>query len=284
MEDNIIQKIYKNYDSYTNTERVIADYILNNYSYILYDTLSDLAYKIETSTTSIIRFARILGYEGYSQMRSAIRDYARLDDPFDARKTLFKLEDKNISEIFESSINKDIENLQMTIDLVNKDDLADAIKLLAQSRKVFVAGYNDSFCLAYYMTLRLGQVREDVNLLQSVGGMYPKDLISAKKDDVFLAYWFPRYSLYTLNMINIARKEGTKIIVISSPNTEKIKDFADIILPSQVHGGGVKESLIAPMSLSSYMASSVAVLNGDEAKDNISKAENILRSGFYLDT
>lgn len=284
MEENIIEKIYNKYDTYTNTEKIIADYILNNYNYLLYDTLADLAFKVGTSTTSIIRFARSLGYDGYSKLQEAIRDFAHLDDPHDAQKTLSKLEDKDISEIFESSIKKDIENLEHTLHSIHKDSLSDVIGLLAKSRKVYITGYNDSFALAYYMTLRLGQVRENVILLQPVGGMYPKDLVTAKEEDVFLAYWFPRYSLYTLNMIKEARNNGTKIIIITGQNTKKIKDFGDVILPTHVHGGGVKESLIAPMSLSSYIASSVAVVNGDEAKKIVAKAEKILKSGFYLDT
>lgn len=279
----IIKLIYENYDSFTSSKKLIADFILNNSNYILYDTLSELAYKIDTSTTSIIRFARDLGYSGYSEMQEALREFAALDDPFDAQKTLRKVENKNISELFESSINKDIENLQHTIKSIPKDKLEEAINLIAKSRKVYITGYNDSFALAFYMALRLGQVRDNVDLLQSVGGMYPKDIVNSNDEDVLIAYFFPRYSLYTLNIIKWVSANGGKVIIITSNNTEKIKDFGDVILPTHVYGGGVKESLIAPMSLSSYIASSVAIVNGDEAKEIIGKAENILRSGFYLD-
>lgn len=279
----IIKLIYENYDSFTSSKKLIADFILNNSNYILYDTLSELAHKINTSTTSIIRFARDLGYSGYSEMQEALREFAALDDPFDAQKTLSKIQDKNISELFESSINKDIENLQHTIKSIPKDKLEEAINLIAKSRKVYITGYNDSFALAFYMALRLGQVRDNVDLLQSVGGMYPKDIVNSNEEDVLIAYFFPRYSLYTLNIIKWVSSNGGKVIIITSNNIEKIRDFGDVILPTHVYGGGVKESLIAPMSLSSYIASSVAVVNGDEAKEIIGKAENILRSGFYLD-
>ncbi|NLD17588.1 MAG: MurR/RpiR family transcriptional regulator [Tissierellia bacterium] len=279
----IIKLIYENYDSFTSSKKLIADFILNNSNYILYDTLSELAHKINTSTTSIIRFARDLGYSGYSEMQEALREFAALDDPFDAQKTLSKVQDKNISELFESSINKDIENLQHTIKSIPKDKLEEAINLIAKSRKVYITGYNDSFALAFYMALRLGQVRDNVDLLQSVGGMYPKDIVNSNEEDVLIAYFFPRYSLYTLNIIKWVSSNGGKVIIITSNNIEKIRDFGDVILPTHVYGGGVKESLIAPMSLSSYIASSVAIVNGDEAKEIIGKAENILRSGLYLD-
>lgn len=283
MEKNIINLIYDNYHNFTLQRRIIADYILNNFNYILYDTLNELAIKIDVSTTSIIRFAKDLGFSGYSELQESIRKYAIKDDPFDAAKTLGNIADKNTSELFESSINKDIENLNHTLTTISEKDLEAATNLIAKSRKIYITGYNDSFTLAYYMALRLGQVREDISLLQSVGGMYPKDIVSSTEDDLLIAYFFPRYSLYTLNIIKWCKKNNVKVLIITSSNTEKIKEFGDIILPTYVHGGGVKESLIAPISLSSYLASSVALVNGEKSKDIINKAESLLRSGFYLD-
>lgn len=283
MKKNIIKIIYDNYHNFTSQKKVIADYILNNFNYINYDTLQELAYKIDVSTTSIIRFAKDLGFSGYSELQESIRNYTILDDPFSAAKTFSKIEDKDISELFENSINKDIENLKMTIRSIAKDDLEKATKAISKARKVYIIGYNDSFTLAYYMALRLGQVRENINLLQSVGGMYPKDIIECNDKDLLIAYFFPRYSLYTLNVINWVKRNKGKVLIITSSNIEKIKDFGDIILPTHVHGGGVKESLIAPISLSSYLASSVALVNGNKSKEFINMAENLLQSGFYID-
>lgn len=280
---NIINLIYENYHGFTSQQKVIGDFILNNFNYILYDTLSELAHKIGVSTTSIIRFSKDLGFTGYSDLQESIRNYVAVDDPFNIVKTLSNIENQNPSQIFENSIKKDIENLNLTLNSISKEDFEKCVDMISNSRKVFIVGYNDSFTLAYYMALRLGQVRDSISLLQAVGGMYPKDIIEVNEDDLLIAYFFPRYSINTLNIINWVKKNGGKVLIITSSNIEKIKGFGDLILPTYVHGGGVKESLIAPISLSSSIASAVAQLIGEKSKDYMNKAESLLLSGSYLD-
>lgn len=282
--ENIIQLIYKNYDHYTNSERTIADYIINNFNNIIYDTLNVLAQKIGVSTTSVIRFAKELGFNGYSDLLDSIRTYAMNDDPFNMSKNFREIKDKNISELFENSLNKDIENLKNTIHSLSKDDIEKAIDLLAKSRRIYVIGHNDSFTMAYYMSIRLSQVRESVHLLRSVGGMYPMEIASSNDEDLLFAFLFPRYSMDTINIINEFKKNGGKVLIITSNNIAKIKDFGDVILPTYVYGVGVRESYIAPMSLCSYLASSVALVNPEVSSKLIDYTERILQTGYYLDS
>lgn len=283
MDNNIIKLIYKNYDNFTNSKKTIADYILNNFNDIVYDTLNILSQKIGISTTSIIRFAKDLDFKGYSELQDSIREYTKSDDPFNVVKNFKELENENIADLFKNSLNKDIENLNNTIHSIDKDDLEKAINLLATSRKIYVIGYNDSFTLAYYISLRLGQVRESVHLLQAVGSMYPMEIAASNDEDLLVAFLFPRYSSNTINIIEKAKQNGTQILIVTSNEISRIKHLGDIILPTFVYGLGVRESLIAPISLSDYLASSVALVNPKESRKLITYADRIYQTGYYLD-
>ena len=281
--DNIIKLIYKSYDNFTNSEKAIADYILNYFNDIVYDTLNTLAQKIGVSTTSIIRFAKEMGFSGYSELQESIRDYTKSDDPYNVVKNFKQLENEDMAKLFENSLNKDIENLKNTIHSIPKLDLENAINLLVESRYVYVIGANDSFTMAYYMALRLSQVRESVRLLQPVGGMYPMEIATSNEEDLLVAYLFPSYSLNTINIINKARINGTKVLIITANDTSKIKPYSDIILPTYVHGFGVRESLIAPLSLSDYLASAIALVDPEKSRKLITYADRIYHTGHYLD-
>lgn len=44
------------------------------------------------------------------------------------------------------------------------------------------------------MASRLSEIRENIHLIQSVGMLYPEEIVSAKEGDICIAYMFPRYS------------------------------------------------------------------------------------------
>lgn len=280
---DIINLIYNNYDNYTNSQKTIADYIINNFNNITYDTLNTLAHKIGVSTTSIIRFAKELGFSGYSELQDSIRAYADSDDPFNVAKNFREIENESVSKLFENSLNKDIDNLKRTINSLSKDDLEKSINLIANARRIYVIGHNDSFTMAYYMAMRLSQVRESVSLLLGVGGLYPYEVASSNEEDLLIAYLFPRYSMNTINIINRVKAKGTKVLIITAHDTTRIKHYADVILPTYVYGSGVRESYIAPLSLSSYLASSVAIVNPEKSSKYINFTEMVLQTGYYLD-
>ena len=55
-----------NYWKLTKTEQKIADYITEHNSGVAFQTLGEVAGAAGVSTTSVIRFARELGYDGFA--------------------------------------------------------------------------------------------------------------------------------------------------------------------------------------------------------------------------
>jgi DNA-binding MurR/RpiR family transcriptional regulator len=185
-------------------------------------------------------------------------------------------------ELLNNTFNKDIENMVNTLNRLSHEDLRKTIDLLVKSKNIYVVGYNDSFILASYMALRLGQIRDGIVLLNQLGGMYPFEISSASNEDVLIAYLFPRYSTYTINIINILRERGLKVIIITSNNIMPVKDLGDIIIPTFVTGLNVKDSIVAPIFLSNFIANSVAYEDYDNSMKNLKNAEEILSKGYYL--
>ena len=66
--DNLISKIQSM--NLTKTEKVIADYILDNINNIGLSTVTDISLKLGVSDTSIIRFIRLLGFAGFADERT----------------------------------------------------------------------------------------------------------------------------------------------------------------------------------------------------------------------
>ena len=283
-QNYIMDLIDMKYDHMTNSHKSIANFIKTNYQYIIYDTLSELSNKLNVSTTTIVRFSKFLGFSGYSELQDSIRIYAKNNDPYNMSYRLSNSYNPKGTgiELLNNTFNKDIENMVNTLNRLSHEDLRKTIDLLVKSKNIYVVGYNDSFILASYMALRLGQIRDGIVLLNQLGGMYPFEISSASNEDVLIAYLFPRYSTYTINIINILRERGLKVIIITSNNIMPVKDLGDIIIPTFVTGLNVKDSIVAPIFLSNFIANSVAYEDYDNSMKNLKNAEEILSKGYYL--
>ena len=67
-------KIQEMYSTFTPSQRNVADYFLKNYDSCAFLTLDDIALRIGVSTTTVIRFARTMGYRGYSELQRDIQE------------------------------------------------------------------------------------------------------------------------------------------------------------------------------------------------------------------
>ena len=70
-------RITENMNSLTKSQRTVADYILRHLDNIPFYTLEKLSKETNVSTTTIIRFARSVGCESYSEMQELLQDELR---------------------------------------------------------------------------------------------------------------------------------------------------------------------------------------------------------------
>ena len=60
---DFFHKLTDNFDAFTYSQKTVANYLIDNQDNVAFDTLEDLAEKIGVSTTTVIRFSRVLGYQ-----------------------------------------------------------------------------------------------------------------------------------------------------------------------------------------------------------------------------
>ncbi|RKL62669.1 MurR/RpiR family transcriptional regulator [Thermoanaerobacteraceae bacterium SP2] len=281
MVSDILNKVSQVFDSLTQSQKTVANYVMENINTIAFNTLDDLAQKIGVSTTTIIRFARRLGYSGYSDMQQDIQRHIKGKVSLPERLSETNSNLKR-DQLLIDSFQNDIANLNLTLAGLSEEDLKSTISTIIAGKTVYVLGLRGSFSLAHYMASRLGQIKEHVHLIQAVGMTYPEETVSAGAGDVCIAYMFPRYSKMVANILLWLKKRGVKIILFTSPSYSAVKSYGDIILPCSIKSISFKNSFVAPMCLSNYLVAAVAIENYSSAMDVLARTEEMLSQGYYL--
>ena len=274
-------KVAERFNDFTYSQKTVANYFIDNPDKFAFSTLDDVAMKIGVSTTTIIRFARMMGYNGYSDMQKEVQK---------GLVTKVSLPDRLIKksgtgtpdQLLMDTMQNDIADITTTMGKISHNDLSVSINEINNARNVYVLGMRSSFALAHYMTSRLGQLRPSVKLVQSVGMIFPEELIGCNEKDVCVAFLFPRYSKTTANLILWLRKRNVKVILFTGQNISDINNYGDIFLPCSVGGISFKNSYVAPMCLINYIAAAIAQLDHSRAVDTLKEMEDFLNKGYYL--
>lgn len=283
---DFLKKIDAQSPHFTNSQKNVADYITTHMNKVAFHTLDELSRKIGVSTTTIIRFSRALGYDGFSEMQKAIQEAIYTNTAPKAtlpeRLPAPDMDTVPDNELLSDSFQNDILNIRQTLAAQKTEDLDEAVSSIIGARSVYILGMRSSFSPAYYLASRLGEIRHNVHLIQSVGMIYPEEIVNAGKDDVCVAYLFPRYSKVSSSIISWMKNAGVKIILITSLNYQAVSGYGDIILPCAISSLSYKNSFAAPFCLTNYLITALARQNPKEAQSILEKTESILSQGFYL--
>lgn len=273
-------RMHEHYEEFTHSQRQIANYIEEHLEDIAFCTLDVLASKTNVSTTTIIRFARVLGYAGFSDMQDdvkrEIQNKSSLPERLDGIMNSFD------NDLLQNAFAMDIENIRQTLAAQKSEDLERTVELVKKANKIYILGMRSSFSLAHYLASRLGEIKLNVHFIQSTGMVYPEEIVGAQEGDVCIAYVFPRYSKTTMNILAWMRSRGVKTVLFTSMNDLPVRHYGDVCLNCAIKSVACKNSLTAPMCLTNYLVAEFSRSNYDEAHEVLSRTEEILSTGFYL--
>jgi DNA-binding MurR/RpiR family transcriptional regulator len=259
--------------SLTKTEEKIAGYFLEHKNKICFKTATDLAIDIGVSDTSIIRFVRTLGFNGYAdfqkKMKEAIvQQISESGSPLQRHKKA--IERGYISNVAEELLMTTLENLNKTYDTINMDVIKEITEILIKSRNKYIVAFGGTSSVACFMVNKLsyflpdcqGIIHADVTALEKIVDITDKDCI--------VLFTFPRYTEIALSLAEIARSKKAEVIVITDKITCPVSLYADIVLTAYVQSMGFCNSYVTPMWIADLIILSVSEkITGNEDRMEI---------------
>lgn len=128
------QQIRNAYEHLTNIQRTIADYFLEHLDTIPFKRLEELADLIGVSTTSVIRFTRSIGYQGYGDMQQELQQsiFGKASLP-ERLKSSIQAEGDN--HLLLRTFQTDVDNIQETLSVLSETVLSEAVSSYCSGKK-----------------------------------------------------------------------------------------------------------------------------------------------------
>lgn len=254
---NIEMEIKKLYTTMTKAEQQVADCVLSHQHDFLFYTLDRAAQEAGTSTTSVIRFCRRLGFAGYKSFQEKFQQESKLQ--FNLPGRLRNISNgASVTDLFERIIQEDIQNIFQSFEDVSLEAINEAVSLLSTAKNVYAFGMRESYSLAHYLYTRMTTIRKNVHILDAgYNGMY-ESILDLASDDVCVVFLFHRYTSQTLQILPRLKKQGIPIILITSAPFDSVAPYAKVLLPCLVQIRGIKNSFVVPVCMIDYFCNAVA--------------------------
>ena len=255
--DQLEKAIIEQFPSLSKRLQQIASHALDNPSELALETIAAVSQRAGVQPSSLIRFAKVFGFSGYSDMQRVFR--LRLTDAMpDYKERLKSLngneaqgeEAKDVNALLEQFVEADVVGLRRLQQNKRLGTLLDqSFKLITDSETVFVVAHRRSFPIACYLAYALSQMNVRNVLVDGVGGMFMQQVGHATNRDVIIAISSKAYSPDVAQVVREAKQRGVKIIAMTDSPLSPLAEHADVSLEVQQAAVGLFRSLAVTMTL-----------------------------------
>ena len=270
-----VKEIREKFPKMSKSHKILASYILAKPDVAAYLTATKLGCETGVSESTVVRFAIELGYKGYPEMQRALVNLIRTNMT-SVQRVAAADSIMAGSDVLTKVMNQDMEKIKMTLDEADREDFAQAVRMISEARNVYMIGVRSASMLSGFFAYYLNIILNNVVLLNmnSSSEMFER-LMRIGEGDVLIGISFPRYSKRTRDAIEFAKRRGAHIISLTDSESSPIAAKADCTLLAKSDMASFVDSLVAPLSIINALIVAVSMNKKEQLSETLSALEKI---------
>lgn len=249
MKKDVLHTIQENMGGFSKGQKRIAGYILSDYDKAAFMTAGKLGKLVHVSESTVVRFAAMLGYDGYPAMQKALQELVRskltsIQRIQASNSTLFS------SDVITSVLQQDMDKIRVAVEEVDRAAFAAVVDKLIAAKHIYILGVRSSSFLAGYLHFYLHLIFENVSLVTSnSAGDILESTLRIGPGDLLVGISFPRYAQSTVKGVRFAHDRGADVVAITDSAMSPLYPMASAALLARSDMISFVDSLVAPFSL-----------------------------------
>ncbi|HEY1596910.1 MAG TPA: MurR/RpiR family transcriptional regulator [Thermoleophilaceae bacterium] len=266
------EEIRQRFDEFSRSQKDVGQYIVDHLDEAAFQTAEELARRASTSSSTVVRFAQALGFEGFPELQAAARDeYRRARESSNGSAPelntppLFPIDQTD----FEASLAADHTNLEDTARKVDRDEVAASIELISRAERIVLCGTDQMAFFASYLRhlLMLLDLRCEVVASPSQEGLARLGRID--ENTLVIGFSAGRPHPLVVRAMKLARHRKADTVAIADATLSEVAKLADQRLYYSSNGPAYVRSHTALLSLIQSLAYGVYALDESAYADRI---------------
>ncbi len=204
--------------SLTPEVRKAATFVLENPNEVGVSSIREIATAADVKPNTLVRMARVLGFDGYEDFREPFREEIRRGTasfPDRARWLQSISQSGKLGSLYADMVNSALRNIEETFAGIDETALKSAADDIWTSRQVFALGVGVNNSNARNFTYLASTGMEQFHPIPRPGSTAVDDLARADHRDVLIAITCKPYRSEVVEAVRIAREQGLTIVGIS---------------------------------------------------------------------
>jgi DNA-binding MurR/RpiR family transcriptional regulator len=248
--EDLKELVLSRHDGMSRQLKRIARYSIDNPDAVALNSVTALAQKAEVQPSAIVRFAKALGYDGFSGLQPVFRDYlvTRSDSYQERIRSLSSGSPEAPARLLADFVHSAVGSLENLQESTTEEQMDAAIALLKDSRDIHLLGQRRSFAVVQYLHYALSRLGCRCLLADGAGGMLDHQMARCGVKDAVIAVSFSPYTQQVLDLASKLSEAGVSIIAITDSPLSPLARVSKVSFMIS-EGDTAFRSLVAPMCL-----------------------------------
>ncbi len=264
-------EIRQRFDEFSRSQKDVGQYIVDHLDEAAFHTAEELARRANTSSSTVVRFAQALGFEGFPELQSSAQDeYRRARESSNGNGggsagPLFPIDQTE----FEAALAADHANIEDTAHKVDREEVAAAVDLISRAQRIVLVGTDQMTFFASYLRhlLMLLDLRSEVVASPSQEGLTRLGRID--RDTLVIGFSAGRPHPLVLRAMKLARHRGARTVAIVDATLSEVAKLSDHALYYSSNSPTFVRSHTALLGLVQALAYGVYALDESAYADRI---------------
>lgn len=273
--NDLMNRINRSYSKLSKGQKMLANYISDNYDKAVFLTASKLGSIVGVSESTVVRFSMVLGYKGYPEFQKALEEMVR-NKLNSIQRMEVTSERINQSGVLETVLKSDEELIKKTRENVDDKIFEHAVDMILNARKIYVIGIHSCAPLAQFLYFYLNLIFSDVVLVHTNNTSEVfEQMLRIDENDVIIGISFPRYSMMTVKALEFANRRKAGIITLTDSIYSPVNLYSSCNLIANSGMASIVDSLVAPLSLINALILALCMNKKDDVAESMKLLENI---------
>ncbi|MGI6538714.1 MAG: MurR/RpiR family transcriptional regulator [Caldicoprobacterales bacterium] len=272
-QQDLIHRIESNLKRMSKGQKLISEYILNNYDKAAFMTASKLGETVGVSESTVVRFANMLNYDGYPKLQKALQELIRNKLTTVQRMNLSSEMGESI--VLRNVLKADMNNIRQTIEEVDNETFISVIQRMLNAKSIYVLGLRSASPLAQFMGYYLNFIFDNVRIVTSGVNDIFEQLFHIGSGDLIIGISFPRYASRAIEAMKFSKERGALTVALTDSMLSPLTAYSDYTLLARSDMVSFVDSLVAPLSLINAIIAAIGQIRKDEIYNNFHDLEEI---------